>query len=409
MKCFKIKSIKAREILDSRGNPTVEVDLITDNGLFRDSVPSGASKGKYEALELRDERKRYSGKGVLRAVKNVNNIIAPKLKGKDTRKQKDIDDLMLKLDGTENKSKLGANAILGISMVCCRAGASAENLPLYKYIENLFKNSGYNVNRTIVKNALPSPCFNIINGGVHSGNDLDFQEFMITPQFKKFSKNLETATEIYYELKKILKKEFGGMAINIGDEGGFSPMFNSAEQALDSISRAVENLGFSKNIKIVIDVAASQFYLNGKYKTKTGVFTRNGLLNYYFDLIKKYPILGLEDGFDENDWNGFQELTKKFNKKINIIGDDILSTNIKRMKIAKEKSACNAMILKPNQVGTILEALEAAKLAKSYKWKILVSHRSGDTPDSFIADLAIGVGADFIKSGAPARGERVAK
>ena len=398
----KIKSIEAREILDSRGNPTIEVELTTDVGVFCSSVPSGASTGKYEATELRDGGERYHGKGVLKAVKNINEIISPKIEGRDVTLQKEIDDLMINLDGTENKSKLGANAIVGVSMAVCRAATASLNIPLLKYIEeNIFRNQ--------TSGNLPSPAFNIINGGVHAGNELDVQEFMIVPQIKPFSEALRAASEIYQELKNLLKDQYGKQSSNVGDEGGFAPPFQTAEQALDSIMKASKNLGYDKRLKIVLDVAASQFFDGGKYKMGDKVLGLDGLLGYYADLIDKYPILALEDPLDEEDWEGFQEITKRFGEKINIIGDDLLVTSSKRIEEAHDKKACNGLLLKVNQIGTISEAVEAAKLAQSYGWKVMVSHRSGETCDDFIADLAVGIGADFIKTGAPARGERVAK
>jgi len=396
-----IDSIKAREILDSRGNPTVEVDLITGLGIFRASVPSGVSKGKYEAVELRDGGKRYLGMGVLKAVRNINEIISPKLKGKDVTQQKKIDELMIKLDGTKNKSKLGANTIIGVSMGCCRAGAAAKNIPLYQYIAQLAENISF-LN-------LPIPSFNIINGGVHAGNELDIQEFMIVPQAKSFKKSLQIASEVYHQLKKIIKKRYTDLGANVGDEGGFAPPVQIPEQAIDLILGAVKNLDYQKKIKIILDCAASQFFTAQKYRMKIGVFTSEGLLRYYSDLVLKYPVSGLEDPFSEEDWEGFQKITKKFGKKIAIIGDDLLTTNPERIKEAYGKKACNAIILKPNQIGTITEAIEAGRLAKSYGWKVMVSHRSGETDDDFISDLAVGIGADYIKAGAPARGERVAK
>ncbi len=403
-----IKSIKAREILDSRGEPTVEVDLTTDFGIFQSSVPSGASKGKYETVESRDGGKRYQGKGVRNAVKNVNEIIGPKLKRKDPTKQKEIDNLMIKLGGTKNKSKLGGNSILAVSMAVCRAGAKAKNLPLYQHIAEIYRErfSGDSQMK------LPMPAFNIINGGLHAGNELDFQEFMVVPQVKPFSKALEMASEIYQELKNIIKEKYIDLAINVGDEGGFAPPVGVPEEAIELILRAAKNLGYQDKIAIILDIAASQFYAKGTYKMKIGAFTKEGLLNYYSTLIKKYPILGLEDPFSEEDWEGWKELT--YNLQLTtynllVIGDDLLATNIKRMKMAKEKDACNGIIIKPNQIGTVIEAIEAAKLAKSFNWKVMVSHRSGETNDDFIADFAVGIGADFIKAGAPARGERVAK
>ncbi|MCK4782086.1 phosphopyruvate hydratase [Candidatus Parcubacteria bacterium] len=396
----KIKSIEAREILDSRANPTIEVELKTKNFSVFASVPSGASKGKYEAKESRDNKKRYGGKGVLEAVKNINEIIAPKLRGKDVKKQKEIDDLMIELDGTKDKSKLGANAILAVSMAVCRAGAKTKNIPLYKYIAKLSDVGSLKV--------LPKACFNVINGGVHSGNELDIQEFMIIPQKKSFSKNLQTASEIYYCLKEILKENFGKFAINIGDEGGFIPPVFGTKSALGLLVKAIRSSGY-KNIKIGLDCAASQFSKEQAYLLEKVFLTKQGLLDFYQDLIKDYPIIFLEDPFSEEDWEGFSKITKKIGKKISIIGDDLLCTNPERIKQAKERNACNGMILKPNQIGTITEALKAAELAKSFDWKIMVSHRSGDTCDDFISDLAVGISADFIKAGAPARGERVAK
>jgi len=402
----KIRKIKARETLDSRGNPTIEVDLITNQGFFRASVPSGVSKGRYEAVELRDGGKRYHGKGVIRAVNNVNKIIAPKLKGKNPVKQKEIDNLMIKLDGTKNKSKLGANAILAVSQACCRAGAKSINLPLYRYISRLSKG------RTFTKLSLPAPSVLIVEGGAHAGNELDFQEFMIVPQIKPFSKALQVASEIYHQLKTLIKQKYIDLAINVGDEGGFAPPARVPEEALNLILKAAKNLNYQNKIKIILDIAASQFSIDEKYKMKFGVFTSEGLLRYYLDLIQKYPISGLEDPFSEEDWEGWKDLNVKCkmkNEKLLIIGDDLTVTNPERIRRACQKKFCNAVIIKPNQVGTVSEAIEAAKLAKSYGWKVMVSHRSGETCDDFISDLSVGIGADFIKAGAPARGERVAK
>jgi len=399
-----IKKIKAREILNSRGNPTLEVELMTDLGVFLTSVPSGASKGKYEAVELRDGGKRYQGKGVLKAVKNVNKIIAPKLEGKNVTSQKEIDELLLKLDGTKNKSHLGANTILAVSEAVCRAGAKAKNISLYQHIAQL--------SEVQPRKVLPSACFNIINGGVHAGNELDIQEFMIVPQMESFSKSLQAASEIYHTLRKILKEKYGSFATNIGDEGGFAPPLRFSEQALDLIMKAINLAGYEKKIKIILDVAASEFYENGKYKMKRLTFTKEGLLNFYSELLKKYPIEGIEDPFSEDDWDGWKMLMSDIEKqksKILVIGDDLLVTNIERIKEAQRKKACNGLILKPNQIGTVSETIKAGKLAKDFGWKIMVSHRSGETNDDFISDLAVGVSADFIKSGAPAKAERMAK
>lgn len=398
-----IKKIKAREILDSRGNPTVEVEMITGMGSFQASVPSGASRGKYEAVELRDGGKRYDGKGVLKAVDNINKIIAPKLIGKDPANQKEIDELMIGLDGTENKLKLGVNAICPVSIAACRAGAAAKNLELWRYISKIAEHGSVSI---------PKPCFNIINGGAHAENGSDFQEFMVVPQDKSFAKNLQIAAEIYHQLKKIIKNKYGGSDVNVGDEGGFAPQIKLPEEAIKLVLKAAKDLDYEKDVKILLDIAASQFFSSGKYRTKMGIFLKEKLSHYYLDLIGKNPILGLEDPFAEDDWGGWRILNSELeNKKpeILVIGDDLLVTNPKKIKEAREKSACNAMILKINQIGTITEALESAKLAKSYGWKVIVSHRSGETCDSFISDFSVGIGADFIKSGAPCRGERTSK
>ena len=384
----KIKSIKAREILDSRGNPTVEVDLVTVDGLFRASVPSGSSTGKHESFELRDEKKkRYQGRGVQKAVQNINKVLAPKLKGMLVTRQDKVDESMIELDGTENKSRLGANAILGVSMAVCRAGAAAKKMSLWKWISKLADS----------KPGFPKPCFNIINGGKHAGNDLEFQEFMIVPQFNGFSKNLQAGVEIYHVLKELLRKEYGEVAVNLGDEGGFSPSLKFPVQALNLVLIAVKKAGYFRKVKIAIDIAASEIK-PGKYD-----------LGFYSDLIKQYPIISLEDPFSEEDYKGFSSITKKLGKKVIIIGDDFLATNPKRIARAQEEKACNGLLLKLNQIGSVTEALQSFNLAKAFGWKITVSHRSGETLDSFISDLAVGLGADFIKAGAPARGERIAK
>lgn len=406
MKSSKIRKVKAREILDSRGNPTIEVELETNDGVFVSSAPSGASAGKYETVELRDKEKRYFGKGVLRAVDNVNNIIAPKIISKDPGSQKQIDALMIKLDGTENKSYLGANAIYPVSLAICRAGAGSKKLELFQYINKIAKRV-YGLK--VEKPELPNPLFNVINGGVHSGSQLDIQEFMLVIDDESFSKILQIGSEIYHQLKNLLLKKYGKIATNVGDEGGFAPPFVDSEQALEFIFKAAKDLGYESKVKVILDVASSQFFDNGKYKMNIGVFTTDGLLRYYSNLLSKYPILGLEDPFSEDDWQGFKSINKKFGKKILIIGDDLLVTNSERIKKAKAKKAVNAMILKINQIGTVSETLQAAKLAKQFGWKTIVSHRSGETDDNFIADFSVGIGADFIKTGAPARGERIVK
>jgi enolase len=404
MSNFLIKSIQAREILDSRGNPTVEAECILEDGIYIDSVPSGASKGEKEAVELRDNNKdRFGGKGALKAVKNINEIIAPRLVGLDVRDQKKIDEIMLELDGTPNKSNLGANAILPVSMAVCRAAAAALREPLYQYIADLAKN----------RNSLfiPKGFFNVINGGAHAGNELDFQEFMLVPQNENFVENLRMASETYYKLKSILIENYSLSAINVGDEGGFAPPIDSPEIALGLISEAIEQANFYGKIDINLDIAASQFSGQklGYYQTKMGIFNRDDFIDYYENLLNNYHIIGLEDPFGENDWEGFQQIMTHFSKRIMIIGDDLLATNINYIKQAQEKKACNAALIKLNQVGTITECLAAVNEAKKNEWKIIVSHRSGETIDDFIADLAVGVGADGLKAGAPARGERVCK
>lgn len=384
----KIKSVKARKILDSRANFTLEVEVTTDIGIYFAGVPAGASRGKHEAAVLDADV----------AVENVNKRIAPELKGKNPAKQAEIDYLLINLDGSPDKSNLGANATVGVSMAICRAGAAAKKLPLYQHIEEFSRHF-----RHRESGKLPRPAFNMINGGVHATNGLDFQEFMIVPQVNTVKESLQIAANIYQKLRNDLGK-------NVGDEGGFAPAIRFPEEAIGLILNAANNLGLQKKIKIALDAAASQFYVEGKYKTTMGIFTREGFLNYYSELVKKYPVISIvEDPFDEEDWQGFSEITKKFGKKIAVIGDDLLTTNSKRIREAKEKKACNGLLLKVNQIGTVTEAVEAGNLAKSLGWKLTVSHRSGETNDAFIADLAVGLGADFLKSGAPARGERVAK
>jgi len=384
-----IKSIEAREILDSRGNPTVEVSLITNSGKFISSVPSGASTGQHEAVELRDGGKRYHGKGVLKAVNNINSIIWPEIKKKEPSNQKELDELMIKLDRTKNKSRFGANAILGVSMAFCRASAFEKKKPLYRHISEISK----------FLPSIPRASFNIINGGAHAGNNLDFQEFMIVPKKKSFAENLREATEIYHDLKKNIKKKYSSSAINIGDEGGFAPPINDPKEALEAIVEI-------KKIDIILDVAATEFFDGKEYKT---YFKKKNLLDYYLKIIDKYPILAIEDPFAEDDWDNWKEITSKIGSKISIIGDDLLVTNPERIIRAVNDNSCNAMILKLNQIGTITEGIKAASIAKDSRWKIMVSHRSGETTDDFIADFAVGISADYIKSGAPARGERVAK
>ncbi|MDD5753102.1 MAG: enolase, partial [Candidatus Pacebacteria bacterium] len=335
-----IKEIKAREILDSRGNPTIEVECITDDNIFIDSVPAGASKGEREAIELRDGGTRFGGKGVLKAVDVINKVIGPKIIGLDPEDQEQIDKLMIDLDGTSNKSKLGANSILGISMAVCRAGAKSKNLELYEYISLLF--SG----RYKRKYKIPKCCFNVINGGKHAGNNLSFQEFMIVPNAESFKEELRIASEIYYALKLKLKTNYSANAINVGDEGGFAPPIDVPEVALGNIIGAIEDAGFEEKVSIVLDVAASSFFKDEYYSLSTGAYNKDEFIEYYSDLISSYPIIGIEDPLEENDWKGFSEITKKMGKDIMIIGDDLLVSNVEYIKKAKEKDSCNAVLLK---------------------------------------------------------------
>ena len=393
----KIKNIIAREIKDSRNKPTVEVELETEKGVFIASVPSGASTGINEALELRDE----DGKGVLTAIKNINEIIAPKLIGKDVLNQREIDDLMIALDGTENKSSLGANAILGVSMAVCRAGANAKKVSLYQHIAEL---AGYKLQTTNYK--LPLPMFNILNGGAHAKNDLEIQEFMIIPQKNTMQENLIVCNNVFNNLKESIKNNFGENHLELGDEGGFAPPISKAEQALFLIKNACESQG---DIKFALDCAASEFYKNEKYNLEGREFTRSEMIEFYKDLVEKFPIISIEDPFSEDDWQGFEQITENLGKEIIIVGDDLTTTNIKRIKDAHNKKAINAVLIKLNQIGSVSETIDAINMTKSFGWKVIVSHRSGETLDNFIADLAVGIGADFLKSGSPAKEERMVK
>lgn len=415
-----IKSIKAREILDSRGNPTVEVDLETVDGLFRAAVPSGASTGIYEALELRDKDKnRYLGKGVLQAVQNVNDIIAPALIGKDATKQVELDKLMVEqLDGTKNewgwsKSKLGANAILAVSMALCRAGAANKKMRLYKYIATL-------AGKPTDKMVLPVPAFNVINGGSHAGNKLPMQEFMIFPiGATSFKHALQMGAEVYHNLKNVIKKKYGMDAVNVGDEGGFAPNILDNFEALDTIVEAIKAAGHEGKVKIGMDVAASEFFKkeNGEeiydldFKTEGSTKKVNGekLSQIYMDFCSKYPMISIEDPFDQDDWTHYKKLTSAIGKDIQIVGDDLLVTNPTRITKALEEEACNALLLKVNQIGSVNEAIEACRLSQKNGWGVMVSHRSGETEDTFIADLVVGLATGQIKTGAPCRSERLAK
>lgn len=405
----KIKKIIAREILDSRGNPTIKTKIILENGIAaKASVPSGASTGIYEAWELRDnDRKRYGGKGVLRAVENVNSKIAKRLNGMDITKQEEIDKLMIKLDGTKNKKNLGANAILSVSLACARAGAMSKRAELYKYIASTF-----NFNLSTFN--LPTPSFNIFNGGKHADTNLDFQEFMIMPLSKTtFSEKVRMGAEIFHELGNILKK--AGFDTDVGSEGGYAPDIVSSVQAIELIIAAAINVGYKpgEDMGIGIDVGSSEIYdtKTKKYifKLDRANFSSDTLIGLYYEWFRKYPIISIEDGLAEDDWDGWKKLNKELGSDIMIIGDDLFTTNSDRLRLGLKEKAANAILIKPNQVGTLTETIECVKLAKKHNYKIMVSHRSGETCDDFIADLAVAVGADFIKAGSLSRGERLAK
>ena len=395
---YKIQKIKAREILDSRGNPTVEVDVFTKTHMAREQVPSGASTGIHEALELRDGGRRYSGQGVQKAVKNVNSKISKKIKNMDLRKPEMIDRAMIELDGTENKTKLGANAMLGVSLACYSLSALLRGKQLYSILGG--------------KNRIPTPFLNIINGGKHAANKLQIQEFMIAPRGKTFAESMRIAAETYHQLKKNIIKEYGAINANVGDEGGFAPDVNTTREALDLIMKTLNDLGYARKVKIGIDAAASEFYnkKNKNYFIDDKWLNKDELVNYYERLVEDYPIISLEDPFDQDDFEGFAMATEAFKKKkVQVVGDDLLVTNVKRIKMALDQKMCNALLLKVNQIGTVTEAIDAAKLAMKNKWNVMVSHRSGETTSSFIADLVVGLGCGQIKSGAPCRGERLAK
>jgi enolase len=394
----KIVKIRAREILDSRGNPTLEADVFTDRGLSRASVPSGASTGKHEALELRDGGKRYLGKGVLKAVSNVNNIIAKKIIGQDCTKQKETDESMIELDGTPNKSNLGANATLAVSMAVCKAGALESNLPLYEYIAKLVDSRGV---------TLPIPEMNVINSGVHAGIANDFQEHMILPfGARSYSDALRMCSETYHTLKKNLKEKFGNSAIQVGDEGGFVPPLKNIGDRLELILEAIEELGYTKEFALAIDAAASEFYRERRYNVMKKEYSSAELTDFYSELCKKFKIISIEDGLSEDDWDGWIKLKSELAGKIQIVGDDLLVTNSERIRKAIKLNACNALLMKLNQIGTVTEALDAFKLARKAEWNVIVSHRSGSTEETFFADLVVGLDAGQFKYGAPARSER---
>ncbi len=399
----KIESVKAREILDSRGNPTVEVEVHLSGGAEgRAAVPSGASTGEREALELRDgDGKRFLGKGVQKAVKNVQEIIAPRIKGKEATDQVALDLAMIELDGTENKSKLGANAILGVSMAACRASAAAFRTPLYRYLGGTGARE------------IPVPMMNFINGGAHADNALDIQEFMVVPAgAKKFAEALRMGSEIFHHLRQILKKK--GYNTSVGDEGGYAPRLGSNEEAIQWIMDAITRAGYDpgKDVFLSLDSAASGFYKNGAYALKAGKkekFTSDEMIDFYEDLVNRYPIKSLEDALAERDWEGWEKLTQRLGKRVQIVGDDIFVTNPKIFRQGIEKGVANSILIKLNQIGTVTETLEAIEMAKRAHYTAVVSHRSGETEDSFIADLAVATHVGQIKSGSASRSDRMAK
>ncbi|KAJ6869648.1 hypothetical protein NC651_034396 [Populus alba x Populus x berolinensis] len=413
-----IKAVKARQIFDSRGNPTVEADILLSDGTYaRAAVPSGASTGVYEALELRDGGSDYLGKGVLKAVGNVNSIIGPALIGKDPTEQVQIDNFMVQeLDGTVNewgwcKQKLGANAILAVSLAVCKAGAMVKKIPLYQHIANLAGN------KTLV---LPVPAFNVINGGSHAGNKLAMQEFMILPVgASSFKEAMKMGVEVYHHLKSVIKKKYGQDATNVGDEGGFAPNIQENKEGLELLKTAIAKAGYTGKVVIGMDVAASEFYndkdktydLNFKEENNDGSQKISGdsLKNVYKSFVADYPIVSIEDPFDQDDWEHYAKMTGEVGEHVQIVGDDLLVTNPKRVEKAIKEKSCNALLLKVNQIGSVTESIEAVKMSKHAGWGVMASHRSGETEDTFIADLSVGLSTGQIKTGAPCRSERLAK
>ena len=397
-----ITDVYAREVLDSRGNPTIEVEIATESGAFGSAlVPSGASTGEYEAVELRDgDANRFGGKGVLQAVANVNEKIAPELIGLDVTRQNIIDAIMIELDNTENKSNLGANAILGVSMAAAHAASSYLNIPLYNYL------GGFNAN------VLPVPMMNILNGGDHADNNVDIQEFMIMPVIaESFKEAVRISTEIFHSLKKVLQEK--GLNTAVGDEGGFAPDLKSNEEALETISQAIENAGYKvgEEIKLAMDVASSEFFEDGKYNLKGEgiVRTSEEMVDWYEEMIDKYPIISIEDGLDEDDWEGHKLLTERIGDRVQLVGDDLFVTNTDKLAQGIEQNISNSILIKVNQIGTLTETFEAIEMAKRAGYTAVISHRSGETEDATIADIAVATNAGQIKTGAPSRTDRVAK
>jgi len=408
-----ITSIKAREVIDSRGNPTVEADLVTSDGLFRAIVPSGASTGIYEACEIRDGGSRYMGKGVLKAVSAVNDTLAPALIGKDVTDQRALDNFMIEMDGDANKKNLGANAILAVSIAAAHAGAAARGIPLYEYIAI----QAGNPNAT----TLPMPCFNVINGGEHAGNKLAFQEFFVIPTgADSFKEAMQIGCEVFHNLKSVIKTKFGGDATLIGDEGGFAPPC-TVQSGLEMLLEATAKAGYSDKVEFGLDVASSEFKVPGEnaydldFKTKgdskdaSMMLSGDELMSFYEDMIKNYPVVTIEDAFDQDDWTNWSAFCGKVGKDVQIVGDDLTVTNPIKIQQAIEQGACNSLLLKINQIGTITESIDAVKLSKQAGWGIMTSHRSGESEDTTIADIAVGLCTGQIKTGAPCRGERTAK
>lgn len=408
MKMSLIESVKGREIVDSRGNPTVEVEVSTKDGVFRASVPSGASTGAYEACELRDGGSRFLGKGVLKAVENVNDVLGPLVVGKDCREQLEIDEAMIACDGTENKSNLGANAILGVSLAVSKAGASAKKMPLYAHFADLAGNKEE-------KYTMPVPCFNVINGGSHAGNKLAFQEYFVIPTgASSFKEAMQIGCEVYHTLGKIIKTKFGGDATLIGDEGGFAPPCDN-RQGCDLIIQAIQQAGYQNQCKIGLDVAASEFKVKHQdqydldFKYDHNIVSGEQLANFYQTLAHQYPIVTIEDPFDQDDWSNWAKFTQKNSKLLQIVGDDLTVTNIHKIHRAIQENSCTCLLLKVNQIGSITESIKAVTKAKQAGWGVMTSHRSGETEDTYIADLAVGLCTGQIKTGAPCRSERLAK
>jgi len=400
-----ILGVHARQIFDSRGNPTVEVDVITENGVLgRAAVPSGASTGEHEAMELRDGGKDYMGKGVLTAVKNVNEILAEEIIGMSVFEQNLIDDAMIQLDGTKNKSKLGANAILGVSLAVAKAAANELGMPLYRYVGG------------VSANTLPVPMMNIINGGSHSDAPIAFQEFMIMPiKAKNFTEAIKMGTEIFHNLKKLLHDR--GLSTAVGDEGGFAPTFDGTEDAIETVLKAIENAGYKpgEEVKLALDCAAAEFYVNGKYDytkfegDKGIIRTSEQQVDYLAELASKYPIISIEDGMDQNDWEGWKYLTEKIGDKVQLVGDDLFVTNVERLSKGIENGIANSILIKVNQIGTLTETIAAVNMAQNAGYTCVMSHRSGETEDNTIADLAVALNTGQIKTGSASRSDRMAK